>query len=105
VGFALAAAALGEMDRGIRAMRKAIRIDPASLNKIIINKDLEPTIESLYKDYNLKLQNEEGHSDKSFMVAALSYLKQDYATANNMISENDQSQSANNLRKLIDRNQ
>jgi hypothetical protein len=103
VGFALAAAANGEMDRGIRAMRKAIRSDPASLNKVIINKNIEPTIESLYEDYKLALQNEEGHSDKSFMVATLSYLKQDYATANNVISENDRSQSANNLRKLIDK--
>jgi hypothetical protein len=37
------------------------------------------------------------------MVAALSYLQQDYATANEVMAKSDQSQSANNLRELIDK--
>lgn len=102
VGFALAAAANGELDRGTRAMRKAVRIDPASLDNIIIDVKLEATIDSLSERYRLALQSEERHTDMAFMVAALSYLQQDYATARDSIAKKDRSRSANNLRKLID---
>ena len=100
-GFALAAAASGELDRGARTMRKAIQIDPAALNIIPINNELELTIDLLTEEYESTLQYKQINTDNSFMVAALSYLKQDYATARNMIAVSDHSQSANNLRKMI----
>jgi hypothetical protein len=40
IGFALAAAANGELDRGARAMRKAISIDPDALNSIQMTDEL-----------------------------------------------------------------
>ena len=101
VGFSIAAAANGEMDRGIRAMRKAIKIDPESLNNITINKDLETKIDFLNEEYKSILKNKDAQADQSFMIAALSYLQQDYTTAKNILKENDQNQSTNNLRALL----
>lgn len=98
VGFAIAAAANNEMDRATRAMRKAIRIDADALDKININ-NIKPTIETLTENY--MLISNKNNTNNAFMVAVLSYLNQDYSTANNLIAENDKSQSANNLRKLI----
>ena len=100
IGFAIAAAAKGDMDRATRAMRKAIRIDATALDKININ-NIKPTIERLSEYYKLNLNTNKNNIDTAFMIAVLSYLKQDYATANNLISVNDQSQSTNNLRELI----
>jgi len=37
------------------------------------------------------------------MIAALSYLQQDYETAHKLITESDKNPSANNLRELIAR--
>ena len=81
-------------------MRKAIRVDAAALDKININ-NIESTIETLSKNYQLILNNNKNNIDNAFMVAVFSYLKQDYATANDLIAESDKSQSANNLRELI----
>ena len=100
VGFAIAAATNGDTNRATRAMRKAIRIDATALDKININ-NIKPTLEALSENYNLILNNNKNNIDNTFMIAALSYLQQDYATANDMIAENDQSQSAINLRELI----
>ena len=101
VGFAIAAAANGELDRGIRTMRKAVSIDPAALDYIQLNDELAKMIYFMNEDYKLALQDNEDQVDLSFMIAALSYLQQDYATANDVIADSDRSQSADNLRKLL----
>ena len=98
VGFAIAAASNGDTDRATRAMRKAIRTDATALDKININ-NIKPTIETISENYKLTLNK--NNTDNAFMIATLSYLQQDYATAKGMISENDHSQSASKLRKLI----
>ena len=97
VGFAIAAATRGEKERAIRAMRKAVRIDATALNLINIE-TIEPTIQKLTKNYQLNNIND---TDTYFMIATLAYLNKDYVTANTLITENDQSQSANNLRELL----
>lgn len=100
IGFAIAAATNGEMNRATRAMRKAIRVDADALDKInIIN--IKPTIETLTENYQSISSNNKNNTDNAFMVSVFSYLQQDYSAANNFIAGNDQSQSANNLRKLI----
>ena len=103
VGFAIATAANGELDRGIRSMRKALRIDPAALDYIRLNDALDELIYFMNEDYKLALQDNEDKVDLSIMISALSYLQQDYATANDTIADSDQSESANNLRKLIEK--
>ena len=107
IGFAIAAAISGDLVRGTRAMRRALRVDPASLRAIYINKDLETKIALLSEEYQSALQNKDGNIDEAFMVAALSYLKQDYPTADNAVNDaitaGDQDQSTSNLRQLINK--
>ncbi len=90
---------MGEKERANRAMRKAVRIDANTLNSVDIN-TIEPTIKQLTENYQSN-KNNTNDTDNSFMMATLPYLKQDYATANTLIAENDQSQSANKLRELL----
>lgn len=104
VGFALAAAANGELDRGARAMRKALSIDPYALNDIQVTNELRLVIDMLAEEYTAALQHQGQGFDYSFMVATLSYLKQDFSTASEVITNADQSQSANNLRQILSLN-
>jgi len=103
VGFAIAAATIGEKDRAIHAMRKAVRIDANALNNIDIN-TIKPTVKKLTEDFQSGTNNKPEDADVAFMMASLFYLQQDYETANTLIAENDQSQSANNLRELLKSN-
>jgi hypothetical protein len=101
IGFALAAAANGELDRGARAMRKALSIDPYALSDIQVTNELRLIIDLLSEEYAAAIQHNDLDFDNSFMVATLAYLKQDYSTASKLISNADQSQSANNLREML----
>lgn len=103
IGFAIAAAMLGEKQRAIHAMRKAIRIDAIALNRID-NSEINHTIKNLIEDYQSDLNNNSENEDTAFMVAALSYLDQDYTKANNIISEQDKKQSTQNLKELLANN-
>lgn len=103
VGFAIAVATMGEKDRAIRAMRKAVRIDANALNSIDIN-TIKLTINKLTEDYQSTINNNPVDTDAAFMAATLSYLQQDYETAKSLIAKNDQSESANKLRGLLKSN-
>ena len=103
VGFALAAATMGEKERAIRAMRKAVRIDANALNNININ-SIKPTLKKLIENYQSNIKDNVIDKDTAFMVATLTYIEQDYDKATTLIADNDQSQSANNLRDLIKSN-
>lgn len=102
IGFALAAASHGENERAARAMRKALRVDAFALNKINTI-HIKTELENLSRHYGIISDSETTNSDNAFMLATLSYLQQDYVTANKLISNNDQSQSAINLRHLLQR--
>jgi hypothetical protein len=58
----------------------------------------------LAEEYTAALQYKDQDFDYSFMVAALSYLNEDISTASEMITNADQSQSANNLRQILSLN-
>ena len=100
IGFAIAAAANGETERATRAMRNALRVDASALDKININ-NIKPMLEMLSENYQLNLDTNKNNTDNAFMMATLAYLQEDYRTANEIISENDQSHSADKLKKLI----
>jgi hypothetical protein len=102
IGFALAAAASGELERGARAMRRALSIDPEALENIRITPELELIIDLLAEEYTAAAKTGDRNFDYSFMNATLSFLKQDYSAARNMVAGADQSQSAGNLREILD---
>lgn len=103
IGFAIAAAMLGNKRRAIHAMRKAIRIDANALNEID-SYEINHTIKNLIEDYQSDINNTSKNDDTAFMVAALSYLDQDYAKATTIMSEQDKKQSTLNLRELLENN-
>ncbi len=100
IGFALAAASNGEIDRATRAMRKAVRMDAVALDAINTSQ-IESTLAIMSEKYQQNLSSHQNNTDTAFMLATLAYMQHDYATASVIISRNDHSQSAVNLRKLI----
>lgn len=102
IGFSLSAAANGELDRGLRAMQKAIHIDPDSLDQIQSDRKLVLMVDLIIEDYSSVNSTAISDPERSFMIAALSYLKGDYQTARDFIPEQDQNQSTINLKNLID---
>ncbi|MCG8380010.1 MAG: hypothetical protein MI865_11130 [Proteobacteria bacterium] len=104
-GFALAAASSGNLDKGIRAMRRAFQYDPNSLHQLSKDSRLQQTLDKLIAKYEYPLQHKGNHADEAFMVAALNYLKGDYAAAKQAVAiakkYNDNSQSFQNLQHLL----
>lgn len=100
IGFALAAAVKGEQERSIRALRKAISIDPYALINIKPDEELQLTIQLLIEEYSNYLNNDVDY-DYSFMLATLACLNQDFESARNVLASSDRSQSANNLREIL----
>ena len=96
IGFALAAASNGEVDRANRAMRKAITINPDALNNIPLD-DIDHKFNLIVDHFN----DIEDNNDKSFMLATMLYIQKEYQAANELMRNSDQSESANNLRRLI----
>ena len=104
VGYALAIAFSGNLDRGIWAMRRAFRIDPDSLHYLELDEKGHLLIDNLIGQYST--QENDPDLDHAFMVSALYYLKHDYAAAKISIASaqqyGDKSSSFINLQRLID---
>lgn len=102
IGFALAAAAIGDRDRGMRAMRKAVSMDPNALQNLTLNPDVFATIDFLQGEYSRAIQSDNNNTDDAFMLATLSVMKNDFATAQELMNNTDTSNSAKNLRELLE---
>lgn len=104
VGYALAIASSGNLDRGMWAMRRAFRIDPNSLHYLELDEKGHLLIDNLIGQYST--QENGADIDHAFMVSALNYLKHDYAAAKKSIASaqhyGDKSSSFTNLQRLID---
>lgn len=103
VGYALAIAARGDLERGIWAMRRAFRIDPGSLHYLQLDEKSYFLVESLIGQYSSQKNN--GSDDQGFMISALYYLKHDYTAAKKTIMDvpynSNKSSSNKNLQRLI----
>ncbi len=106
VGYALSAAAAGDLRRGVWAMRRALRIDPDSMHYLIIDESLRPRIEQLITRYQTYPDRTSGNADAAFMLASLHYLLGDAGTARSQINlgvaAGDRSTSTANIERLID---
>ncbi|MBI2509683.1 MAG: hypothetical protein HYV99_06905, partial [Betaproteobacteria bacterium] len=106
VGYALAAAAGGDLGRGVWAMRRALRINPRSVEYIVIDDRLRPQVEQLASRYQQDLESAGPDPGSAFMLASLRYLLSDTEAARNSIEQalqgGDRSDSARNLKQLID---
>ncbi len=107
VGYALSAAASGNLRQGIWAMRRAIEIDPDSIHYVTINESLRPRIEQLIARYQTNPGRTSGNADAAFMLASLHYLlgnaKSARSQADLAVVTGDRRSSTVNLERLIDK--
>ncbi len=101
VGYALAAADGGDLDRGVWAMRRAMRIDPDSLHYLTLDEDLKGIVNHLITRYKNDSHYNVKTTDRDFMLASLYYLLHDTASAGSYLPERDTHTSAKNLDHLI----
>jgi hypothetical protein len=106
VGYALALAELGRLDKGIRAMRRALQENPEALPYVAFDEKLRPKVERTKARYEQSDQFSGNDPGGSFMLAALYYLLDDLDAAQKAMKQNidsyDTSTSAQNLKKLIE---
>ena len=106
VGYALASADLGHLNKGVWAMRRALRIDPHALHYISLDKHLDAKVAYMIVQYEKKLAYSPRDADAAFMLASLHYLRRDMNAARTNIDQamliQHDSPSTNNLKNLID---
>ena len=106
IGYALALAELGRLDKGIRAMRRALQEDPEALPYVPIDEKLRPKVIRTKGRYEQSDQFFDNDPGGSFMLAALYYLLDDMDAAQKAMERNmdsyDTSTGAKNLQRLIE---
>jgi len=106
VGYALSSAMLGDLDRGVWAMRRALRTDPKSLHYLTVDEALQPYILDVVDRYEERFNGSGRNPDNAFMISALRYLLDDADAARSAITQaidhGDNSTSAANLRGLLE---
>jgi len=106
VGYALASADLGHLNKGVWAMRRALRIDPHALHYVSLDKHLDAKVAYMIVQYEKKLAYSPRDADAAFMLASLHYLRRDMNAARTNIDQamliQHDSPSTNNLKNLID---
>ncbi|MDZ7753524.1 MAG: hypothetical protein U5S82_18230 [Gammaproteobacteria bacterium] len=99
-GYAVAAAATGDLSRGVWAMRRAFRIDADGLHYLEVDDELRPRLEEVLAAYSPV----EGQ-DEAFMNAALYYILEAPDSATEALERlkafGDDSEAAQNLEALI----
>jgi hypothetical protein len=106
IGYALSVAVAGDLYFGVWEMRRASRINSASMRAFKLPEQLRPTVEELIKTFKAEQLKNTRKADVSFMLASLHYLMQNSESAKREIDlairEGDRSQSALNLNQIID---
>ena len=106
VGYALAAAATGNLERGVWAMQRAFRTDPDSIQYIKIDERLRARIEQLIKRYQDRVIGSDRMQGAAFTVASLHYLLGDADSARTAIEvafrNGDRTASTGNLQGLLE---
>jgi len=106
VGYSLASAELGDLDRGIWAMRRALRIDPYSLQYIALGDEIRSRLGDLIYEYEHAPNHSKENPDDAFMLAVLHYLSGDLKAAQlaigRVVESGDTARSSRNLVRVID---
>jgi len=106
VGYALASADLGQLDKGVWAMRRALRTDPHALHYVTLDQPLDAKVGQIIRQYEKKLDYSSRDGDAAFMLASLHYLRRNIEAARTNINQamlaRHVSTSTINLKNLID---
>jgi len=107
VGYALASADLGRLDKGVWAMRRALKTDPDALHDVALDRYLDAKVQQIIQQYEKQQAYSSRDADTAFMLASLHFLRRDMKAARNHIHQamraEDRSASTINLRALIDK--
>ncbi len=88
IGYALANALAGNDSRAVFAMKRAVYRDPYALKRLSLNHHLKRHVRELIARYSHRHRGCGcSHSDRKFMVAALSVIVHDYHTAHDAINQ------------------
>jgi hypothetical protein len=101
VGYALATAETGDLDRGVWAMRRAVRIDPDALHYLRLDEDMQGIVNNLIHRYEDDDYHTLEATDRDFMVASLYYLLHNAEAAARILPDKDTHTSTQNLGRLI----
>lgn len=105
LGYALSAAASGNHERAVWAMRRALVTDAKALHYAPLNEQGRALVDTLSERYTDGAVAEVGIRDTAFMAAALHYIRHDNAAAERQIlvamENGDRSDSASRLDELI----
>ena len=101
IGFALSAAATGELERGIWSMQKALKYDPYSLTNVSFADESKLLLDDIHSKYQQKSESTSNREYYYFMMATISYLNNDMETARKELSLSGDDKSTLNLAKLI----
>ncbi len=74
LGYAIAAAAAGDLPRGAKAMRRVLRTDPAALRDLSVDQELRPLVRRLTSLYLWRLERHADDQDAAVMLCGLFYL-------------------------------
>lgn len=101
VGYALAAASAGNLDRGVWAMRRALKYDADALHYLQLDDKLQQSMTGLIERYQARLNNvnNDENSDAVVMITALHYLRGDISSARQSMIK--AGQSLNNDGSLV----
>ena len=106
VGYALASAAMGELEQGIWAMRRAFKYDPEGVHYVTLSEDMEPAVRDLIAEYEHLESSSAKDPGPPFMLAALHFLRRDLGSAQTSIdraySYGESEVSGSNLKLMIE---
>lgn len=106
-GYAIAQAMKGDLPTGVWAMRRALRVDPVSLDYVAVDEALRPRLRAVIERYAAnRLGTPTQRVDGAFMVAALSYMLRDTQRARSALATSselgDATRSIRNLQLLLE---
>ncbi|MCS3904066.1 hypothetical protein J2T55_002099 [Methylohalomonas lacus] len=104
IGYALASAHLGDLDRGIWAVKRALQYDAESLHYLRLDEPLRQTLGPLLDHYEQEYGGIAAagtyDADAAVMVAMLNYLNDDLDNARRTLAAVDRSRQGPELAKL-----
>lgn len=87
LGYALAEAASGDLDRGVWAMRRAFTIDPEGASDVMLSGELRPMVQEITHQYEKDVEDNGVDPDNALMLATLYQLQGDVEAAEVMVKQ------------------
>ena len=77
VGFAVSSAASGNLDLGVKAMKRAFALNSGEVGSLMFDEKLLPMVEDLTRQYEARMDTGSSKNDDAFMLAAMYQMQGD----------------------------